>query len=169
MSNGMVDIAEYSWTLTVEECGINEKVRFYGAAWRSSSSNGGGGERCGRLSAPVVDDLIPKHIIMDDIFAIYQLYDAAWIHGVGHHRRYRPSGQPPYPFGGRTAAEPVPHRFVPYGACHPRENDAQARIWTCHYAAGADQHPSGCWRLSRSSSAPRRCRSLWIRPTLWRN
>ena len=57
------------------------------------------------------------------------------------HGRHRPPGQPPPPFGRRTAAEPVPHRPVPDGARRPRADVDPGR--ECDHAAGADQHPSG--------------------------
>ena len=44
------------------------------------------------------DDLIPKHIIIDDIFATIN-YMCGLMPGRRHHGRYRPPGQPPHPFG----------------------------------------------------------------------
>ena len=68
------------------------------------------------------DELIPKHIIIDDIFLVHQLYElpGGW---SGHGRRYRPSGKPPDPLGGRIAAEPVPYWFFPFGARYSRAHD----------------------------------------------
>ena len=47
----------------------------------------------------------------------------AGIREILHHRRDRPPGQPPRAQRGRAAAEPVPHRLLPHGACHPRAHD----------------------------------------------
>ena len=83
-SNGMVDIGEYVPMLTeeeLEEVGINEKVRF--EVLREVL------EKCGddkdalleELSARC-DDLIPKHITIDDIFATINYLNCIG-HGVG--------------------------------------------------------------------------------------
>ena len=83
-SNGMVDIAEYVPQLTTEEledAGINEKVRF--DVLREVL------DKCGddkdalleELSARC-DDLIPKHITVDDIFASINYLNCI-AHGVG--------------------------------------------------------------------------------------
>ncbi len=83
-SNGMVDIGEYVPMLTeaeLEEVGINEKVRF--EVLREVL------DKCGddkealleELSARC-DDLIPKHITIDDIFATINYLNCIG-HGVG--------------------------------------------------------------------------------------
>ena len=40
-----------------------------------------------------------------------------------HHRRHRPSRQPPGAFGGRASGQPVQHRADPDGAHHPRADE----------------------------------------------
>ena len=83
-SNGMVDIGEYVPMFTEEELediGINEKVRF--DVLREVL------EKCGddkdalyEELAARCDDLIPKHIIIDDIFASINYLNCI-AHGVG--------------------------------------------------------------------------------------
>ena len=83
-SNGMVDIGEYVPMLTedeLEEIGINEKVRF--EVLREVL------DKCGddkdlllEELAARCDDLIPKHITIDDIFASINYLNCI-AHGVG--------------------------------------------------------------------------------------
>ena len=83
-SNGMVDIGEYVPMLTVEELeevGINEKVRF--EVLREVL------DKCGEDKNALLeelaarcDDLIPKHITIDDIFATINYLNCIG-HGVG--------------------------------------------------------------------------------------
>jgi len=83
-SNGMVDIGEYVPMFTEEELedlGINEKVRF--TVLREVL------EKCGDDKAALseemaarCDDLIPKHITIDDIFATINYLNCIG-HGVG--------------------------------------------------------------------------------------
>ncbi len=70
-SNGMVDIAEYVPMFTedeLEEIGINEKVRFT-VLMEVLDKCGDDKEALLEEMALRVDDLIPKHIIKEDIFA----------------------------------------------------------------------------------------------------
>lgn len=83
-SNGMVDIGEYVPMLTeaeLEEVGINEKVRF--EVLREVLDKCGDNKDALReeLSARC-DDLIPKHITIDDIFATINYLNCIG-HGVG--------------------------------------------------------------------------------------
>ncbi len=83
-SNGMVDIGEYVPMFTeaeLEDLGINEKVRF--TVLREVL------EKCGDDKAALseelaarCDDLIPKHITIDDIFATINYLNCIG-HGVG--------------------------------------------------------------------------------------
>lgn len=83
-SNGMVDIGEYVPMLTeaeLEEVGINEKVRF--EVLREVL------DKCGDDKTALLeelaarcDDLIPKHITIDDIFATINYLNCIG-HGVG--------------------------------------------------------------------------------------
>lgn len=83
-SNGMVDIGEYVPMFTeaeLEDLGINEKVRF--TVLREVL------EKCGDDKAALAeemaarcDDLIPKHITIDDIFATINYLNCIG-HGVG--------------------------------------------------------------------------------------
>lgn len=70
-SNGMVDFAEYLPMFTeeeLEEIGINEKVRF-SVLMEVLDKCGDDKEALREELALRADDLIPKHIIIDDIFA----------------------------------------------------------------------------------------------------
>ena len=70
-SNGMVDIAEYVPMFTedeLEEIGINEKVRF-SVLMEVLDKCGDDKDALLEEMALRADDLIPKHIIIDDIFA----------------------------------------------------------------------------------------------------
>ena len=70
-SNGMVDIAEYVPMFTedeLEEIGINEKVRF-SVLMEVLDKCGDDKDALYEEMALRADDLIPKHIIIDDIFA----------------------------------------------------------------------------------------------------
>ena len=70
-SNGMVDIAEYVPMFTedeLEEIGINEKVRF-SVLMEILDKCGDDKDALYEEMALRADDLIPKHIIIDDIFA----------------------------------------------------------------------------------------------------
>ena len=70
-SNGMVDIAEYVPMFTedeLEEIGINEKVRF-SVLMEILDKCGDEKDALWEEMALRADDLIPKHIIIDDIFA----------------------------------------------------------------------------------------------------
>ena len=70
-SNGMVDFAEYLPMFTeeeLEEIGINEKVRF-SVLMEVLDKCGDDKEALCEELALRADDLIPKHIIIDDIFA----------------------------------------------------------------------------------------------------
>ena len=70
-SNGMVDIGEYVPMFTedeLEEIGINEKVRFT-VLQEVLNKCGGDKDALREEMANRADDLIPKHIIIDDIMA----------------------------------------------------------------------------------------------------
>ncbi|MGN0519204.1 MAG: DNA-directed RNA polymerase subunit beta, partial [Candidatus Fimenecus sp.] len=83
-SNGMVDIAEYVPMFTeeeLEELGINEKVSF--AVLREVLDKcGDDKEALSEELAARCDDLIPKHITIDDIFATINYLNCLG-HGVG--------------------------------------------------------------------------------------
>ena len=67
ISNGMVDISGYVNFDAKEECGVNENVRFSVLAdiLESCSSE----DELKEMIKSRIDELIPKHIIVDDIFA----------------------------------------------------------------------------------------------------
>ena len=79
MSNGMVDIADFV-NFDCEEYGINEKVRF--SALREILEQNEDEESLREAIRTRRDDLIPKHIIIDDIFATIN-YMCGLIQGVG--------------------------------------------------------------------------------------
>ena len=83
-SNGMVDIAEFVPMFTeeeLEEIGINEKVRFC-VLQEVLEKCGDDKEALKEEMAVRCDDLIPKHIIIDDIMASIN-YLCCIAHGVG--------------------------------------------------------------------------------------
>ena len=67
ISNGMVDIQNFVGFDAKEECGINERVRFSVLAEIMETS--AGEEEMKEAIRLRADELIPKHIIIDDIFA----------------------------------------------------------------------------------------------------
>ena len=73
ISNGMVDIGKYVDFDAKAECGVNERVRFsiLNEILESSSTDD---ERKEKICARI-DELIPKHIIIDDIFASINYVD----------------------------------------------------------------------------------------------
>ena len=79
MSNGMVDIADFV-NFDCEEYGINEKVRF--SVLREILEQNEDEESLREAIRTRRDDLIPKHIIIDDIFATIN-YMCGLIQGVG--------------------------------------------------------------------------------------
>ena len=83
-SNGMVDIAEYVPMFTaeeLEELGINEKVSF-SVLREVLDKCGDDKEALSEELAARCDDLIPKHITIDDIFATINYLNCLG-HGVG--------------------------------------------------------------------------------------
>ena len=79
MSNGMVDIVDFV-NFDCEEYGINEKVRF--SVLREILEQNEDEESLREAIRTRRDDLIPKHIIIDDIFATIN-YMCGLIQGVG--------------------------------------------------------------------------------------
>ena len=73
VSNGMVDISKYVDFDAKEECGVNERV-CYSALREILDSSDGDDEIKERIRARI-DDLIPKHITIDDIFASINYLD----------------------------------------------------------------------------------------------
>ena len=73
ISNGMVDISKYVGFDAKAECGVNERVRFsiLNEILESSTTDD---ERKEKIRARI-DELIPKHIIIDDIFASINYVD----------------------------------------------------------------------------------------------
>lgn len=66
ISNGMVDISDFVG-FDCEELGVNEKVRF--AVLREIMENNESEEQLKEAIKAQIDELIPRHIIIDDIFA----------------------------------------------------------------------------------------------------
>ncbi len=67
ISNGMVDIAQYVSFDAKAECGIKEKVRF--SVLSEILENAADEEALKEAIRTRIDELVPKHIIVDDIFA----------------------------------------------------------------------------------------------------
>ena len=67
ISNGMVDISKFVSFDAKAECGVNERVRFSVLAEIMDAS--GSDEELKEAICSRIDELIPKHIIIDDIFS----------------------------------------------------------------------------------------------------
>ncbi len=67
ISNGMVDMSKYVSQEILDKSGINEKVRF--TVMREILDMGLEGEELAETIKSRKDELIPKHIIIDDIFS----------------------------------------------------------------------------------------------------
>lgn len=67
LSNGMVDIRKFVDFDAKEECGVNERVRF--TILNEILESGATGDDLKDAIRSRIDELIPKHIIIDDIFA----------------------------------------------------------------------------------------------------
>ena len=83
ISNGMVNLLDYTSCYTeeeLEEIGVNEKVRFSVLCEILDSCNSD--EELRQMIVDRADDLIPKHIIKDDIFATIN-YVCCLGNGVG--------------------------------------------------------------------------------------
>ncbi len=80
ISNGMVDIHDYVGDLDVESLGINEKVRF--KVLKKILETAEGEDALKEAIAAHSDELIPKHIIKDDIFATVN-YLNNLVYGIG--------------------------------------------------------------------------------------
>ena len=115
-ANNVVDMSSFV-DFDPEEVGVTERVR---VSVLKELLEQYSGEELKKAVADRLDDLLPKHITVDDILASVN-YLNCLAHGVGNKQqgRHRPSGQPPSPLRGRAAAEPVPHRLYPDGACYP--------------------------------------------------
>ena len=68
VGNGMVDIRLYTGDMDVEALGVNEQVRF-GVLAAILEEAAGDTEKTARLIKERVEELIPKHITLDDIYA----------------------------------------------------------------------------------------------------
>ena len=79
MSNGMVDIHDFV-SFDVSELGVNEKVRF--SVLNEILSANSDEEAIKEAIKARLDELIPKHIIIDDIFASINYLCNLW-HGIG--------------------------------------------------------------------------------------
>ena len=106
-TNRMCDMSRYVDFDPKECCGIKERVRFDVLQELLSQYSG---EELMEQCRLHTDDLVPKHIIVDDILASINYMNCAGPR-AGHQGRYRPSGQPPPALRGRAAAKPVPHRL----------------------------------------------------------
>ena len=129
LSNQTVKIDGYleEFGLTAEEFGIKERV-YYPMLAKLLEENATAEEMKAAIKENI-HELLPKHITLEDIFAsinyaIHLDYGYGNVDDIDHlgNRRIRSRW--------RAAAEPVPHRSFPYGACGPRTNDLH-RIWMC--------------------------------------
>ncbi len=80
MSNGMVDLKDFV-SFDPEEAGIHEKVRF--SVLREILDSCEDEEAIREAVAARADELVPKHIIIDDIYASINYLCGLW-HGIGN-------------------------------------------------------------------------------------
>ena len=73
VGNGMVDIKLYTGDMDVESLGINEQVKFSVLA-EILEEAGDDKEKLAELIEARADELIPKHITLDDIFAVVSYF-----------------------------------------------------------------------------------------------
>ena len=81
ISNGMVDIGKFLDFDAKAECGVNERVRF--SVLAEILDAGQSGDELKETIRNRVDELIPKHIIIDDIFASINYMNCLAV-GLGH-------------------------------------------------------------------------------------
>ena len=164
----MVDIQKFVNFDAAAECDINERVRFSVLA-EILGECGDDEEALKDAVRSRKDELIPKHIIIDDIFSSINYMNCLAV-GLGTVDDIDHLGKPPHPLGGRIAAEPVPYWFFPVLERVIRERmTLQAQDLEVLTPHSLIKHPSPWWLRSRNSLALRRCPSLWIRPTRWRS
>jgi len=160
VSNGMVDIHKYV-DFDCTELGINERVRY--SVLREILDSGVTGDELKEAIRSRAGELVSNHILIDDILASIN-YVCCLGHDIGtvddiDHSATGVSAR------GRAAAEPVPHRLLPYGEGYPRAHDPAGAGYGRHHPAGAHQHPSGGRRDQGVFRFLASCRSSWIRPT----
>ena len=142
VSNGMVDIKNFV-SFDCEELGIREHVRF--SVLKEILDSTDDEDALREAIRERADELVPKHIITDDILASIN-YICCLAHDVGMtddidhlgNRRIRSSG--------RASAKPVPYRIFTYGTGYSRTHDTAGSGHGCYYPAGINKHPSGCCR-----------------------
>ena len=98
ISNGMVDIEDFISDIDKEECGVYEKVRF--KILMDILNKAGSHEEQIQMIKDRINELIPKHIIKDDIFASINymnnlVYDIGTVDDIDHlgNRRIRTVGE----------------------------------------------------------------------------
>lgn len=98
ISNGMVDIADFIPSIDKEECGVYELVRF--KILKDILSNASSVEEQIEMVKERINELIPKHITKDDIFASINyinnlVYDVGTVDDIDHlgNRRIRTVGE----------------------------------------------------------------------------
>ena len=119
MSNRMCDLSHYVDFDPLAECGIKERVRF--DVLQELLGQYSGEELKDQIRLHKTD-LVPKHIIVDDILTSIN-YMNGLARGISVKDDIDHLGQPPPALRGRAAAEPVPHRLLPDGAGDPGADD----------------------------------------------
>lgn len=115
-SNDMVD-AKGFLPFDPAECGVTEKV-YFPLLRELLEQYEGDEEGLKEAVRDRVDDLVPKHIFVEDIMASIN-YLNCLAHGVGTHDDIDHLGEPPPALRRRAAPESVPHRVQPHGARDP--------------------------------------------------
>lgn len=115
IGNGMVDISGYV-DFDAEKYGINEKVSF--KVLKDILDNSADAEEIEENVKKRADELVPKHIILDDIFASIS-YFINLCEGVGNVDDIDHLGNRRIPLRRRAAPEPVQNRIFQNGEKHP--------------------------------------------------
>ncbi len=166
ITNGCVD-AQGFFSFDVKECGINERCSF--DEIKKILDTTSDVEEQKEMLRRNHDQLIGRTVTVADILASIN-----YLNGLGHgigtltddidhlgNRRIRSVGellQNQFRIGFSRMERVIRERMT-----------LQSQDQSVITPAGPHQHPSLWWQPSRSSSAPRRCRSSWIRTTRWRS
>lgn len=164
IGNGMVDINKYV-SFDCEELGISEKVRY--AVLREILDSAANEDELRSAIRKRADELVPKHIILDDIYATIS-YFLNLCDGVGNiddidhlgNRRIRSVGellQNQFRIGFTRMERVIRERM------NIQAQDMDV-ITPRHWSTSVRSLPQ-----SRNSSAPLRCLSSWTRTIRWQN
>lgn len=131
IGNGMVDINGYV-DLDAAQYGINEKVSF--KVLKDILESSADEEELEDNIKKRVDELVPKHIILDDIYATISYY-LNLCEGVGVVDDIDHLRQQTYPLGRRAASESVQDRLCQNGKSRKGKNESSDSGYGNHNSA----------------------------------